>query len=292
MTSLVGQVTWLFEQHRGTGQSRREWRDQNPGFGQMAPVTFAWSTEKRCRAVGIQFVKFCEQHYRIRQIRQITTEMLLAYIDQRKAADLSSRTLATEVTALRRLGMYAVLQHWLAHNFVPKDLSIPHGSQPRYSYAPASEQKIIEAVAAIEPLAGEVLRVQRDFGLRLNEAVRLRTDCIHFENNTIQVKGKGGRLRTIESEQVQRLAALDRSRLYPLLKGNAVSWKRRIERLVREACAKYQIACLGTHGFRAGAAQRTLDDLQDSGMLERAARQQVAKLLGHNRTAVTRSYAP
>jgi hypothetical protein len=45
-------------------------------------------------------------------------------------------------------------------------------------------------------------------------------------------------------------------------------------------------------GLRAGAAQRTLDDLMADGVGEREARRQISRLLGHNRSSVTNSYAP
>ncbi len=292
MTSLIGQIDRLFKQHRGTGQSRRKWRDKNAGFGKMSPVTFAWASEKRYRSVCIQFIRFCRERYHIQAIKEIATDMVRAYIDERKASGLSPRTIATEITALRRLGLYAVIEKWLGHNFVPDDLSVPHGSRPRYSYAPEHAAKIIDSVTSVDRLAGDVLRMQLHAGLRINEAVRLRLDRIDFEHNTLEVKGKGGKIRTITLPDPSALAMLDRSKHYPLLQGNAISWTRRIEQLVQAACAEHHITCLGTHGFRASAAQRTLDDLLDSGMSERDARKQVSQLLGHNRTSVTRSYAP
>jgi integrase len=88
------------------------------------------------------------------------------------------------------------------------------------------------------------------------------------------------------------LDRLDRSGSFPLLNGNATNWTRQIEMLVAAACAKLDIKCLGTHGFRANAAQRTLDDLLELGVDERSAHKQVSRLLGHRRTSVTRSYTP
>jgi hypothetical protein len=77
-----------------------------------------------------------------------------------------------------------------------------------------------------------------------------------------------------------------------LLSGLASNWKRYIEKLVFEACTELQIKPLGTHAFRAGAAQRLFDDLTAQGMHERQARKQISQMLGHNRISVTRSYAP
>lgn len=99
----------------------------------MLPVTYAWASERRYRTPCIQFVKRCRERHGIQEIREITPEMVSEYIDEREAAGLSPRTIATEITAPRRLGMYAVMDEWIEQNLVPNDLSMPHGSRPRYS---------------------------------------------------------------------------------------------------------------------------------------------------------------
>jgi integrase len=290
--SLVGQIEWLFEQHRGTGESRRAWRDQHPGFGQMAPTTFSWKSERRYKGVACQFAKWARQHYGIKQVRDLRTEMVMRYIGERVTAGLSPRTLATDITALRRLGMYAVAVKWIERNFVPEELSIPHGSHPRFSYAPAHAQAIIAYVQQRDPRAAEVLRVQLAAGLRIDEAIKLRTDKVDFERGTMCVKGKGGRTRTVEPQDKSVLAHLEQSRRFPLLHGREDAWTRKIQRLVRQACEELGIEPIGTHGLRATAAQNMYDEELDGGTDDRAARPKVAKFLGHNRTDVTKSYVP
>jgi integrase len=61
---------------------------------------------------------------------------------------------------------------------------------------------------------------------------------------------------------------------------------------VHEACLELQIKPLGTHAFRAAAAQRAYDGLREHGYNDRQARKQVSQMLGHNRISVTNSYAP
>jgi site-specific recombinase XerD len=290
--SMVDQAARLFRRHRGTSESRRAWREAHHGFGKMAPKTFAWNSERRYKSAAIQFVKWCHERHGLREIRQITTPLVVAYIDKRKASGLSPRTIATDITALRRLGWYAEMDKWVPCNFVPQDLSMPHGSSPRYSYTPEHETAIIQHVAQRNSLAADVLRLQQAAGLRLDEAIHVRLDRVDFERGTVEVKGKGGKIRCVTVVDRTVLDLLDRSRRYPLLNGLASNWKRYIEKLVFEACMELQIKPLGTHAFRAGAAQRLFDDLMAQGLKERQARKQVSQMLGHNRISVTRSYAP
>jgi integrase len=175
---------------------------------------------------------------------------------------------------------------------VPPDLSVPHDSNPRYSYAPDHEQAIIAYIAERNVLAAEVLRMHGAAGLRIDEAIHARLDKIDFERGMIEVKGKGGKIRTVTVTDRSVLERLDRTRRYPLLTGLVKNWIRTIEQLVHEACVELQIKPLGTHAFRAAAAQRGYDRLREQGYNDRTARKQVSQMLGHNRISVTNSYAP
>lgn len=290
--SVTSQVVWLFKKHHGEGESRRDWKEENRGFGKMADTTFSWASLRRYQRTSIEFAEWAHERHDIREIREVTTEMVVAYIDERRTRGLSPRTIATDITGLRRLGRYLVLEKWHEKNCVPDRLSEPHGSNPRYSYTPEHAGKIIEHVAKHDPQAAEVLRWQLACGLRISEAVRLRLDKLDFEQGTLETKGKGGKLRKLKVPDRALLEHLDRTTRFPLLHGNATSWGRQVEVLVEEACAELGIKCLSTHGLRASAAQRTLDDQIESGVDERTARRNVSRMLGHNRTNVTRSYAP
>lgn len=290
--SLVEQVSLLFRRHRGTGHSRQAWRETHRGFGKMAEETFAWNSERRYKSACMHFVKWCREWHHIRLVRDITPLMVTSYIDSRRATGLSPRTLATDITSIRRLGMYAEMDKWVVHNFVPADLSVPHGSNPRYSYTPEHEQGIIDYVAERNLLAADVLRMQSAAGLRIDEAIHTRLDKIDFERGMIEVKGKGGKIRTVTVTDRSVLERLDRTRRYPLLTGLTRNWARTIEQLVHEACVELHIKPLGTHAFRAAAAQRAYDRLRERGYNDRQARQKVSQMLGHNRISVTNSYAP
>ncbi len=290
--SMKYQTTEVFKGNHASGQSRAAWKSDNPGFGKMAEVTFSWSSFRRYLNVAIAFAEWAKKKYHIRQIKELTRPMVLAYIAERRTQGLSPRTIATEITGLRRFGLYLVLRGWHQVNMVPDDLSEPHGAKPRYSLTDEYEDQVIDEVALVDPKAAEVLRWQRAAALRIREAVTVRNDRIDFENARLETKGKGGKVRWVPINDRDLLARLDRSKRFPLLEGKATSQIRHIEKLVADACEKLGIQSAGTHGFRAGAAQRLLDEQLDSGVDERTARKNVAHVLGHNRTDVTRSYAP
>jgi site-specific recombinase XerD len=199
------------------GHSRQAWRETHCGFGKMAEKTLAWNSERRYKGACLHLVKWCPERYHIHQVCDITPLMVRPYIDSRRATGQSLRTLSTDITSIRRLGMYTEIVNCVAHNFVPADLSVPHGSNPRYSYAPEHEQAIIDYVVAERNVpAAEVLRMQRAADLRIDEAIHARIDKIDFERGTIEVKGKGGKIRmvtvTVRPARLDAaLSAIDRS---------------------------------------------------------------------------------
>jgi integrase len=135
-----------------------------------------------------------------------------------------------------------------------------------------------------------VLRLQLEGGLRIHEALTLRSDKVNLEEGTVEVKGKGGRIRTVtllDSAVLQELP-LDCNFVFP----PTPAFRRAVQAEVARACKELGIACRGTHGFRATYAERYLEERTDSGVSEREARKGLARRLGHNRTDVTRKYVP
>jgi integrase/recombinase XerC len=258
----------------------------------MALKTISWESERRYKQVACQFAAWAKARYSIRQTADLRADMVQAYLDARQASNLSPRTIATELTALRRLDLYARDRGWIGESFIPKGLSVPHGSQPRYSYTPTHAKAIIAQVEKRHPLAAEVLRFQLAAGLRIGEAIGLDLEKVDFERGLVTVKGKGGRVRTVAVRDPSVLARLNRSRRFPLLHGKPRNWKRQVEALVRQACLDLGIEPLGTHAFRATAAQELFDEQREAGTSEQDSRRVVARYLGHNRTDVTHHYAP
>ncbi len=291
MSSLVNQVAHLFEKNHQPGVSRHAWRKAHPGLGRMCPFTVSWESYHRYRQASIHAVTWLRERYHIRQIREITTAMIRTYFDERRAAGVRPNTLATDVSAVRRLGLYAVLEKWQPANFVPDDLTAGRESAPRFAYPPEYAAAVIAYVAERDRLAADVLIVQDRGGLRIDEAVMTRIDQIDFEQGTITVKGKGGQQRTSVITDRAIVDRLQRVK-WPLLRGKRLAWIRRIEALVRKACLSLGFEPLGTHALRAADAQRTYDAEIEAGVGDRAARQTVAERLGHHRTDVTHSYVP
>lgn len=80
----------------------------------------------------------------------------------REKAGLSPRTLATDITALRWLGMYAARVKWIEQNFVPEGLSVrtvePHGREDAWM---RTVQRLVRQACeelGIEPIGTHGLR--------------------------------------------------------------------------------------------------------------------------------------
>jgi integrase len=135
-----------------------------------------------------------------------------------------------------------------------------------------------------------VLRLQLEGGLRIHEALTLRSDKVNLREGSVEVKGKGGRVRkvTLLDSSVLRELPLDRNFVFP----PTPAFRRAVQAEVARACEELGIACRGTHGFRATYAERYLEKRTTEGSREREARKSLARQLGHNRTDVTRKYVP
>lgn len=127
-------------------------------------------------------------------------------------------------------------------------------------------------------------------GLRLDEVLHLRWDKINLLGPFVEVKGKGGRGRAVKMLDPDVLTRLPQGSKFVF--SPTASFRRTVQRRVREACEELGLACKGTHGFRATFAERLLEDYLGIGLAEREARKAVSTALGHNRVAVTLRYVP
>jgi integrase len=126
-------------------------------------------------------------------------------------------------------------------------------------------------------------------GLRISELAGLQGKDLDLENQVLQIRGKGGRQRTIDIP-ADLAEKMDTSKQYLFTPSRA--WKSDLYRAVREATRALGIKVSGLHRLRANYAQNEYHELRKQGLSDQEARQQVSQLLGHNRVSVTRSYVP
>ncbi len=302
--SIVREVQVLFDQAKAIGASRHKAKASGVLAGQrpqdMLSTIHSWGTYRREMQAAIQFAKWCRAAAGVRRVSQVTPEMVRKYIALR-SKQVSPNTVTADLTGIRRLDKCLQASEPGRESIVPDDVSAPRRQSPRGAYEVGEALAIIDYVTRRYPLYGDVLRVQLAGGLRISEAVWLRSDCIDFRRGQIRVEieGKGGKRRIVAVDP-RLLARLDLADRFPLRppSGNLGSRLmdkseiRRIEALVKSACAQLGIPHRQTHGFRATAAITYYQSLISQGVRKREALKRTSEWLGHgaNRWDVLRSY--
>jgi len=230
-----------------------------------------------------------DNDYELRWLREATTDMALEYLLDLEGLERSDNYRRSMLASLRKMEYLMLQRGWIKETFIPSDLTISAGPH-RYGYRPDHALSIIACVAERDPEVALVLRVQMQAGLRLHEVTHLRTEFVDLEAGSVEVKGKGGKVRTarlLEPAVLDELPLNQRFVFSPETK-----FQRRVQARVRRACDELGIAPRGTHGFRATFAELRLERCAAQGAPEREARLELAKDLGHRRSEVTYAYVP
>jgi hypothetical protein len=164
---------------------------------------------------------------------------------------------------------------------------VPH--EPRFGYQPNDAVLIIGWLQAQESPFALAAEVALRAGLRLSEIAGLRGDQVDHQAGVLNIKGKGGRPRTVRIDP-DLAEKLKTSKAYVFTPSR--EWKRKFWQEVRKATRALGIETSGIHRLRANFAENLYDNLIAAGASEASARQSLAEALGHNRTSVTGSYVP
>jgi len=292
--SFANQLTELFNGNLAIGDSRHDaktdMREQGRDVRTMGDHIHSWGTFKTELKNAIKVFKDLKAQYgpAIKYIRDATPQQIAKVFDSYRAQGLSPNTIVARQGALRRV------ETLTGHTLLSATAPAQRQFSPRGVYSDSQVKAITAEVAKVNPQIAQVLKVQAAFGLRLREAIWLRADKVSHTPGgqvSVEVKGKGGRVRSVVALDKTALQGLDLKQHYPLRDGRKEQTQMRaVEQAVRQACRRLGITPRGTHPIRAAAANRLYQSLLDEGLSQRSARQAVALWLGHNRTTVLRHY--
>ena len=242
----------------------------------------------------IRFYKFARREFGVRNVRQLRKEHGVAYVRNMGQRELSDNYIGRVKASLRKLSgaVFGFDKRW-------DDLGLPTGRgdpQPDKVYT-TGEASRIEGhikVRSQNPQVADMIKLQRVAGLRISEAVYLRGDGIDVKRCTITVRGKGGKVRTIQLGKKQR-------NFLGYLKQRATandgycfrgrgSGAKKAQNTVAWACKVLGIRNRGTHAFRKLFAQIRYRNYRAQGRGDGEARRSLARDLGHNRISVTYRY--
>jgi integrase len=180
-----------------------------------------------------------------------------------------------------------------------------HSKPKPIPYTEDEARAIIDQITPQDPVVARLLRLIWVGGLRISEAVYLRTQDIDLVNGMISLnqegnvnRTKGGKARIFSYSPLSQefMAALKNSPdIQPTghLLADRLGLPERVRKLVRQACRELGIQPLGTHGFRKTFSVEEYHRARSLGADDRQALLETSHKLGHNRIDVTRqSYVP
>lgn len=282
---------------------------------------YSISTMKRYLQSNIQFAKFCKDKYDIQMVNEITKEMAVSYLDNRKS-EVAAGTLQNDRSAINKFDTAIIQSGWKSKHDssfqITDEVDIPERKvsdrQWGGRYTDKEVQQIKKYLSDHSSSTLKTVQLQEALGLRITEALGLRGQDIDLTSKTAYIRAKtakNGRSRTVNIPEslVDLLADMKQeSKQGKLITGTK---ERNVQQNIRNACLENNIKIRGSHGLRAAASYQKLKvELENRGLeptkdhlnrllnadvrnltdQEYAALKKVSKFLGHNRISVVRKH--
>jgi len=263
----------------------------------------------RCMSADVhQFARFIRLKWPdVKYLCEVRQEMAQAYIVELGDRERSGGRIARVCASLRKLDMACRKANIFPPDAPPllprKDQGGPGGfhSQPKpIPYTEDEAQAIIDQITSQDPIVARLLRLMWASGLRISEAVHLRTQDIDPVNGMISLnqegnvnRTKGGKPRIFSYSPISQefMTTLKNSpdiQSTGHLFTDRLGLPERARKLVRQACRELGIRQLGTHGFRKAFSVEEYHRARSHGADDRQALLETSHKLGHNRIDVTR----
>lgn len=304
--SLVRQVTVAFDRINHIGESRHAAKAAGVAHAQIHSYASARTHRQRVISGLRRLNAALPPEQRIRMLRDLRPEHLGLLKSLMINDGLADVTIRNELSSWRKLAHALNATGW--NTIAPTELVAPElytglsQGSPRGGYSIKQAEEIIAHIERTHRRGaelGQMARLVLASGLRHTEVARLRENDLDRDAGDILVRStnaKGGRRRliTISTDGPCRdgmraaINAIPVGGNWLFLNGPAVA--RRLQEAIRNACDDLGIKRRGIHGLRGTFAERYIIERMNAGLSEDDARDELTRLLGHNRRAVTYSY--
>ena len=255
-----------------------------------------------------KFLWYCAEEFRLKKLANLKKKHVRGFVEYRRREGVSEKTLRSDLSAVRFFYRYVCPARELPDN---RALGLERLDKPPKDRAwtdrefRAMVQRAREAGRRDVELA---MRLARYAGLRIHECTRLsRADAeAALASGVLRVKGKGGRVREIPLRPEARETLTEALREFPgranekLLVPVAAKTHEAIKRIqkfiylhreeVRERDKDRELTFHGLrHSFAREEFERRARKAKGRAKV-RAAKLEVAELLGHGRPEVTTTY--
>ncbi|PHS33636.1 MAG: recombinase XerD [Alkaliphilus sp.] len=265
----------------------------------------SFKTRERYEDAMHSFAKFLAVEFRKEKIGKIKNMHIEKYVSYMQTKGYSTSYVTTNISAIRYF--YSKLTGGKFKIKSNRELGVnPKTKAERIGVDRAIDDRAYNKIIESAKIVGRndfVLKIKlaEKFGLRIHEVFSLRRSQIKkaIKNNELEVKGKGGLIRTIPASEKDK-AFLKESIQHNETKSDRIFVRdnekthlkiKELQEFIREFRDNKNDSYKYTfHSIRHRYAQEVYKSFMKSGKSDKEARYILAKRLGHNRTSITEVY--
>jgi len=248
---------------------------------------YSYSTADSYRDIVKEAFSYIKQNYGVKDITKIQAEHIQSYLEHKIEANVKYSTFQKYAAACEKLEVALSKFTGKEYNFdltevreLAQNVLVRTDAHRAYE----NPQKVINAIK--DSTYRTLAQAQLESGARIHELNHLKIS--QFKEQTIQVQGKGGKIRDLElSEKTySQLKALVLSSENNKLVFSTDSYRNEL----KSACEKAGETYNGTHGLRWNYSQNLFKELQQQGKTYEESLSIVSQKLGHERPDITLHY--
>ena len=298
--SILGQLNYVLKEATNSGQfGIKVSQILSEGYSKSYnPYIRSFKSAKEYYGVWKNLVLHVKQEFGINRLDRIEPHHIESFIEQK--ADLSQKSLKNISSAIGKLetilnekfelnvdfGSREDLSgRWLANKIASE---MEHSSS-RGAYE--NPQALVENLSS--PTHQLVAELQYQGGFRIHEVAGIRessfkswTDSWGQEHYGIEVRGKGGYVRTVELPSDVWSRAKEHVEDWGRISFNYKEYLNDLRQSAWETGQPYE----GSHGLRYNFAQEKYEELIEAGWGHIEALKEVSEMLGHHRPEITQHY--
>jgi integrase len=280
------------KQEQGVASLKRALR---PGGDPTKPIPYilSYRTYRTYFAYARLFFRRAQADTGERLLSNLLNHDVILAVYQKYYAELAPGTVSATQCAIKKIFSGAELLGWVSgpcpieNDF--RDLMEIHYRPPRYGYHPRDAQRIIDLLVENKSRCALAAKLSLYCGLRAHENAGLMGEHVDCDRQILTITGKGGLKREVPFPK-KLLPELTRKSGYFFTP--SISWRRYFWGEVSKAAKKLGIEDTGVHRLRSTYAELVYAKRRAEGWDDKAARMEVAHLLGHGRREVTFHYIP
>jgi integrase len=274
--SIVFQVSKIIKQHNGISESKREAKNKGNLLSEnnqkVSDKFHSYKSLDNVRRDLMNLGKFAKEKHNIKDMNKIDIEVIKEWIYNKNTV---YRTASNYLSELNK-----VSEHFSFNKQEIKELRVELKENLEKTgklHETTRAYKNLDKITLKSEKAQIAFLLQRDYGLRLKEAIHINLSRQLKDNTTLLAQGKGGKIteKHLDRDLVQKVKENAKNGIFEVKRDNY------IKELKSEIEKTGQIFN-GTHGIRHSFAQRKLE--------EGYSKAEVSEMMGHNREEITDVY--